>query len=148
MKDTLLHLFDRDLNRLKKEVKSYSKESNLWLVNAGIMNSGGNLTLHLLGNLNYHIGHVIGRNGYFRDRDAEFNQKNVPRSDLLESIEDTMLMVSKTILSMPEDYYERLYPENVDGEILSYEYFLFHLVAHFNYHLGQINYHRRLLDKT
>jgi hypothetical protein len=26
-------------------------------------------------------------------------------------------------------------------------YFLIHLYGHFNYHLGQINYHRRLLDR-
>jgi len=26
------------------------------------------------------------------------------------------------------------------------EYFLLHLLGHLNYHLGQISYHRRLLD--
>lgn len=35
-------------------------------------------------------------------------------------------------------------------EALAYKmttgYFLIHLLSHLNYHLGQINYHRRLLD--
>jgi uncharacterized damage-inducible protein DinB len=40
-----------------------------------------------------------------------------------------------------------IYPSNVFGYEMTTEYFLVHLYGHLDYHLGQINYHRRLLNK-
>jgi hypothetical protein len=36
------------------------------------------------------------------------------------------------------------YPEKVFAEPMTTRYFLIHLCAHLGYHLGQVNYHRRL----
>jgi len=60
--ETLLALFNRDLNKLKTEISLYRDEKNIWLVDKSIANSAGNLCLHLVGNLNTYIGAVIGQN--------------------------------------------------------------------------------------
>lgn len=144
----LLELFKRDLNILSVEINSYSDETNLWITNADIKNSPGNLCLHLCGNLQHFIGAVLGNSGYVRDRDAEFSNKNVPKEELLISIDNTKEVVLNVLESLSEDQLANDYPIEVFKKKMSTIYFLIHLHSHLNYHLGQINYHRRLLDKT
>ncbi len=44
-------------------------------------------------------------------------------------------------------FLEAEYPILVFDHKTSTEYLLVHLTGHLNYHLGQINYHRRLIEK-
>jgi Protein of unknown function (DUF1572) len=143
---TLKILFRRDLEKLKLEILAYSNENNLWKAEKSIANSGGNLCLHLIGNLNKYIGAEIGRTGYIRHRDLEFSLKNTPRSELVKMIEDTIVVVENGLTALSADDLEKEYPILVFAEKTSTEYFLVHLTVHLGYHLGQINYHRRLLD--
>ena len=124
----------------------YRNENNLWKIEKGIANSAGNLCLHLVGNLNAYIGAEIGNTGYVRHRDLEFSQKNVPQNELVKMIEDTIIVVEKGLDILVEEDLEKEYPLLVFKEKTSTGYFLIHLTAHLGYHLGQINYHRRLLD--
>ena len=142
----LASLFERDLQKLKTEISSYSDETKLWITSAQISNSGGNLCLHLLGNLQYFIGGVLAASGYERNRPEEFSLKNIPVKDLIYSIEQTTVIISKTITRVTEEDLAKEYPEKVFAQTMTTEYFLLHLLAHLNYHLGQINYHRRILD--
>lgn len=144
----LLELFKRDLNILSVEINSYSDESNLWITNADIKNSPGNLSLHLCGNLQHFIGAVLGNTGYIRDREAEFSKKNVPKDELLSSIDNTKEVVLNVLETLSVDELEKDYPIEVFKKKMTTIYFLIHLHSHLNYHLGQINYHRRLLDKA
>lgn len=146
MKDALIFLFDRDLNKLKNELKTYQNEADIWKVSIGINNSAGNLALHLIGNLNHYIGAEMGNSGYQRNRDSEFTLKDVPRDEILKMIEDSRHVIIKALLEFPEDWFSRRYPLEEFGYPMTYEYFMVHLVSHINYHLGQINYHRRLLS--
>jgi len=57
--ESLKELFRRDLQKLKQEIELYEKDSNLWKVESSIKNSGGNLCLHLIGNLNTFIGNGL-----------------------------------------------------------------------------------------
>ncbi len=142
----LASLFERDLQKLKTEISSYSDETKLWITSAQINNAGGNLCLHLLGNLQYYIGAVLGASGYVRNRPEEFSLKNIPVKDLIHTLEHTAVTVSKTIERLTDEALAKEYPEKVLAETMTTEYFLLHLLAHLNYHLGQINYHRRILD--
>ncbi|MEN9686126.1 MAG: hypothetical protein RLZZ28_1912 [Bacteroidota bacterium] len=147
IKENLALLFEKDMRKLQKEINSYSSEANLWLAGNGITNAGGNLCLHLLGNLQHYIGLQIGGFAYTRNRPLEFSDKNVPITVINELIEHTIQVVTAALKNMPESSLDTDYPENVLGESMTHEYFLLHLLAHLNYHLGQINYHRRLFDK-
>ncbi len=143
--DSLKKLFDRDLDKLKDEISKYKQEKSLWTVKKNISNSAGNLTLHIIGNLNYFIGGVLGNNGYVRDRDEEFSKKDVPVSDLLQSIDEVKTTIYNTLEGISEEQLKENFPVNVFGYEMTTLFFLMHLHSHLTYHLGQINYHRRLI---
>ena len=144
--ETLIKIFKRDLNKLKTEVNAYKNETQLWLVPDGISNSAGNLSLHIVGNLNHFIGATLGNTGYIRQRDKEFSLKNVPRLEMINQIDDTITMIEAVISKLTPSDLEEEYRRNPFEDYMTTEYFLVHLATHLAYHLGQINYHRRLLD--
>lgn len=144
--ETLISLFERDLNKLISEIELYKSEENIWRVEDSIANSAGNLTLHLIGNLNSFIGKEIGKTNYERNRELEFSQKNSPRNELVENINNTMKVIRESLINVTEDELKNDYPILKFPEIKTTEYLLVHLLTHLSYHLGQINYHRRLLD--
>jgi hypothetical protein len=88
--ESLRSLFNRDLNKLKTEIEAYQKEENLWKIDKNIANSAGNLTLHLVGNINHFIGAQLGNTGYVRHRELEFSLNDVPRAELIEKLEATI----------------------------------------------------------
>ena len=132
--------------KLKIEIEAYKDESNLWAIDRSVTNSAGNLCLHLIGNLNHFIGAEFGKTGFVRDRPLEFSDKDVPREILIQKINETIDVVDLSLGKIPEEKLQEEYPIIVFTEPMSNEYFLIHLAAHLSYHLGQINYHRRLLD--
>ncbi len=141
----LQSLFKRDLDKLASEIDAYASEQQLWVVDGQIPNSGGTLCLHLIGNLNAFIGAELGNTGYIRQRELEFSLKNVPKADLLKQIKATQQMVAHTLGKIPEDTLDKEYPIVVFKEPMTTGYFLTHLATHLSYHLGQVNYHRRIL---
>jgi uncharacterized damage-inducible protein DinB len=146
MIETLTKLFLRDLEKLKTEISSFKDENKIWEISGDIKNSAGNLCLHICGNLQHFIGAVLGNSGYVRNRDAEFSRKNVALTELLAEIHTTELIVEKTLKSLNDSILKQTFPLNKHGEDLTTVYYLLHFFGHLNYHLGQINYHRRLLD--
>jgi uncharacterized damage-inducible protein DinB len=149
MKELLLtavrDILIRDLNKLEQELRQYPTESLIWKVEQGITNPAGNLTLHLCGNLQYYVGAVLGNTGYVRNRDLEFTAKDKSRADLLSELERTRAAVNTTLPALSDAQLQSEYPIDVFGKPMKTLYFLIHLTAHFSYHLGQVNYHRRLL---
>ena len=144
--ESLKSLYDRDLNKLKTEIEAYQNEENLWKIDKNISNSAGNLCLHLIGNLNHFIGGQLGNTGYIRHRELEFSLKDVPRTELIEKIEATIKMIDTALNQLTEEDLKKEYPLIVFEDTMTRGYFLIHLISHLDYHLGQINYHRRLLD--
>ncbi|RYF77257.1 MAG: DinB family protein [Cytophagaceae bacterium] len=144
--ETLTTLFTRDLNRVKTELNQYHDEALIWAIPPGITNSAGNLCLHLIGNLNTYIGGGLGQSGYVRHRELEFSLRDVPRAVMLAQLDDTITTVSQTLLSLDETRLAEEYPMLVFEQKTSTGYLLVHLATHLGYHLGQINYHRRLVQ--
>ena len=144
--DTLRKIFNRDLAKLEEELGLYLQEENLWRVEGNVANSAGNLTLHLIGNLNIYIGAKLGNSGYVRNRPEEFALKDVPRTELICKIKETIQTVDVVLSGLSREQLSSEYPEIVLDGRMSTEFFLVHLAGHLNYHLGQVNYHRRLLD--
>ena len=143
---TIISLFTRDLNRLKQEIAAYQNEQQIWVVDKSIANSAGNLCLHLIGNLNTYIGAEFGKTGYVRNRPLEFSTNYVSRDELIEKIEATILVVDNALAKLTSEELEKEYPQLVFEDKTTTGYLLVHLATHLSYHLGQINYHRRLLD--
>lgn len=146
LKESLPEIFERDLNKLKVEIGSYENEENLWTTSGEISNSGGNLCLHLIGNINHFIGAMLGENGFMRDRDSEFSSKNISRAGIGNEIDKTIEVVKSTLGKLTNEDFDKNFPVEKHGKIVKTDFMLLHLLTHFNYHLGQINYHRRLMQ--
>lgn len=141
----LIQLFEQGLNKLTEEINAYPDDASLWIIKEGINNSGGNLCMHLAGNLQHFLGAVLNESGYVRNREGEFKVKNIAKAKLLNEIENTKTAVKDTLEQISRKQLDKNYPLPINGEMVNTEYFLVYLLAHLNYHIGQINYHRRLL---
>ncbi|MFD2938186.1 DinB family protein [Spirosoma flavum] len=143
---TLKTLFHRDLNRLRQEIDQYRDEKTIWYIENGISNSAGNLCLHLIGNLNTYIGAELGKTDYVRNRELEFSLKDIPKEELLRKIDETISVIGNALDTLTAQQLDEEYPLLVFDKMTTTGYLLVHLTTHLTYHLGQINYHRRLLD--
>lgn len=135
----------RDLDTLRMEVEAYPAEADLWRVVPGIANSGGTLALHLAGNIQHFIGAVLGGSGYRRNRDAEFQDRSVPRQEVVEGIHRAIGAVKQTMSGLNDAVLDDPFPDLVAGVRVKTGDFLIHLVSHTTYHLGQVDYHRRIV---
>ena len=143
--EALDKIFERDLLKLEEEIKLYPSEESLWKISGEIKNSGGNLCLHLCGNLQYFIGAILGGTDYRRNRDLEFAGRDIPKKELILEIQKTKKTVKVTLEKIDVFLLEQEYPIQVFAYSMTTTFFLIHLASHLNYHLGQVNYHRRLL---
>ncbi|MGO4822287.1 MULTISPECIES: DUF1572 family protein [unclassified Flavobacterium] len=141
----LKEIYARDLNKLKEELNAYTNEVDLWLIGKHISNSGGNLSLHLIGNLKTYIGAALGGQKYTRNRPEEFSLKNIARDSIIKQIDEVIQEINTVLDHITEPQLIAEYPIFVFEKPTSTAYMLTHLASHLNYHLGQINYHRRLL---
>ena len=146
MINAFIKIYDRDLDRLKKEIELFNDENNLWRITGNVKNAAGNLCLHLMGNLDTYIGKNMGHSGYVRDRDAEFNLKDLPKKNLVQQVAETKELVLSTLKNMTEDDLKQNHVEKIFDYEMTNEFFLLHLASHLSYHLGQINYIRRILE--
>ena len=146
MNNTLANFYERDLRRLIAEVNLFKSEDDLWRTQASIKNSSGNLVLHIIGGLNYLVGAVLAKNGYVRNRDEEFIKKGVERKELVSQLEALILLIKDTLNAFAPGQMEEDYPILFDDAKRTNNYVLTQLLAHLNYHLGQVNYLRRMLE--
>jgi uncharacterized damage-inducible protein DinB len=142
----LARQFEAALLQLKNEINSYSRPALVWQLHGEIKNSGGTLCLHLLGNLNHFIGAILGNSGYVRNREAEFADRNVPVGKMIKEIDELIYRINTILEQMTDEQLAAAYPLD-DGKIWKTNGArLFQLLSHLNYHLGQVNYHRRILS--
>jgi len=135
----------RELNKLKEELSLYKNESDIWLLKGDIKNSPGTLTLHLIGNLRHFIGAQLGSTGFIRNREKEFADRNILREKMLKEIDEVIAILQKVIPSITDEIFISEFPIEFLEKKRSVGEILFILYGHLNYHLGQINYHRRLV---
>ncbi|AYB29964.1 DUF1572 domain-containing protein [Chryseolinea soli] len=146
LSNVLASFYERDLRKLIEEIKLFKSDDNLWKTHGSIKNSSGNLALHIIGGSNYLFGTILAQTGYVRDRDQEFIRKGVPREDLVAQLEELIPLINKTMNGLTPEQLEAEYPLVFDGAKRSKSYLFVQLLTHLNYHLGQVNYLRRMLE--
>jgi len=137
--------FQKYLENLKKEISLYQNESDLWKLTGDLNNTPANLAMHLCGNLKHNIGAVIGNNGYVRNRDLEFSVKDINKQEILAEIERTTNVILPILEELKAERMAEQFPESSHGEDQTVYDALIRLAFHLAYHVGQINYHRRIL---
>ena len=139
--------FEAALLQFKNEINGYTHKENIWKLQGEIKNAGGTLALHLIGNLNHFIGVGLGNTGYVRDRDAEFSRRNVSSSEIIKNIDDITYQVKIIVSNLTDEQLFGDYPLNDGRPAKITAERLIQVLAHLNYHLGQINYHRRMIEQ-
>ena len=138
--------FEGALIQLKNEINNYTHKENIWKLQGEIKNSGGTLALHLIGNLRHFIGAALGNSGFVRNREAEFNDRDVPSSEIMKNIDELAYSIKVILGNLTEEQLFSEYPLK-DGKPAKFtSERLVQLLAHLQYHVGQINYHRRMLE--
>lgn len=144
----LANFYERDLRKLIEEINLFQSEDNLWKTAGTVKNSAGNLVLHIVGGTNYLIGASLANTGYTRDRDKEFAIKGLERKFLIAQLEALIPIINKTLTGLTQEDMDAPYPLPFDDMMRSKNYVLVQLLLHLNYHLGQVNYLRRILEKN
>jgi len=145
--ETITGLFERDLRNVISELENYPNEADIWVIRGGISNSGGNLAQHLIGNIKHFFGAVLGETGFVREREKEFSEKAASREALIAGLEEAIVILRASLADIPDKELEEEYPVQFAGRTVTKGFMVLHLLTHLNYHLGQINYHRRLLSE-
>lgn len=138
----------RELRALRRELDAYPDDASVWAVPPGISNSCGTLVLHLAGNLRTYVGLAIGGIAYERDRPREFSARDLPRAELRGDIDATIDAVDRALPQLTDEMLQREFPEPIGKVRVNTQEFLMHCAVHLGYHLGQVDYHRRMTTNT
>lgn len=143
--DDLCAVMVRDLRAVAREVSAYPTDAALWQEMPGIANSGGTLALHLAGNVRHFLGAVLGGSAYVRDREREFGARGIARAEVVAELEHAIVEAERVIPAISAATLAAPFPVELAGRRLPTARFLMHLCAHLAYHLGQVDYHRRIV---
>jgi uncharacterized damage-inducible protein DinB len=148
--DVMQAILRRDIAGVRRSVEAYPDDETPWEQRPGLPNAGGTLALHVAGNIQHYIGAALGRSGYRRDRDAEFARRGVPRGEMLAELDAADRAVVRGFAELSERSLDEAFPEPIAKRTVTTEAFLVHIATHLAYHLGQIDYHRRVVtgDRT
>jgi uncharacterized damage-inducible protein DinB len=132
--------------KIERCLERLTDEQIWWRANEE-SNSIGNLILHVCGNARQWIVAGIGAAPDARNRDAEFEQRElIPRHELLALLRSTLADVERTLHDLdPSTILERRKIQGNDVEILEA---IFHVTEHFSMHTGQIILLTKLLTAT
>jgi uncharacterized damage-inducible protein DinB len=143
--DVIEAILRRDIRGVRRSIEAYPDDETPWEQRPGLPNAGGTLALHVAGNIQHYIGATLGRSGYRRDRDAEFARRGVPRAELLAELDAADRAVVSGLAALSERSLAEPFPEPIANRAVTTEAFLVHIATHLAYHLGQIDYHRRIV---
>jgi len=146
LSNILAEFYERDIRKLIEEVNLFNNEEDLWKTVGSVKNSCGNLVLHIIGGLNHFVGATLAHTEYVRDRDQEFIRKGVERKELIEQLEALILLINATVNALTQEEMEAEFPIFFDKPKTSVSYVMVRLLAHLDYHLGQVNYLRRIFE--
>ena len=148
MRNALRVMITRELWALDREIAAYPDDESPWKIVPGISNSAGNLVLHLAGNLRHFVGAAIGGTGYVRDRASEFSATGLSREELRVQVRTTIADLEVAFEKMTDDQLKAEFPLLIGDRKVRAADWLVHLAVHPGYHLGQIDYHRRILTES
>ena len=143
LNNTLQFMLVRELRAFQREIEAYPDDASIWKPIPGVPNVGGTLALHVAGNIQHFVGAILGKDGFVRDRDAEFARRDVPRAELIAGLNAAIAAVERTLPRVSAQTLEAAYPEPIAKRRVRASDFALHLAVHLAYHLGQLDYHRR-----
>ena len=134
------------LPKIERCLENLNDDQIWWRANEE-SNSIGNLILHLCGNAKQWIVCGVGSAPDARNRDSEFEQRDViSRAELLALLRSTLSDVHRTLQSV--DPSTLLQFRKIQGNDVDILEAIFHVTEHFSMHTGQIILLTKLLTGT
>lgn len=120
----------------------FTEDAFWWRPHSGL-NSMGNLTLHLCGNLRQWILHGLAGYADIRERNLEFaDEGSLPKDEVMTRLNEITERVAEVIRQQsPETLLE---PRQIQGYPVNGLLAVFHVTEHFAQHLGQMIYITKL----
>ena len=139
-------LKDEYLPKIERCVEKLTDEQ-IWWRSFPEANSIGNLMLHIAGNARQWIVCGLGGEPDRRERDAEFNQRQViARDELLSRLRGTVLDVDRVLGDFDSGRLLKQY--RIQGTEETALSAIFHVTEHFSMHTGQIILLTKLIKAT
>lgn len=138
-------LYLREIATLERELDLYPDDASVWTELPGLPNPAGNLVLHLAGSLQHFFGATLGKTGYQRNREAEFTKHHVSRSDLKQELSNARQGVIAAFENLTKNRLTDVFPVQFADAPFSIRLTLLQFLGHLAYHLGQVDYHRRVV---
>ena len=125
-----------------KRMESLSAE-DVWAPGPGGANAIGTLAHHLSGNLRHYLGAGALQDGYKRDRQAEFADREVPPDRLADALREAAGIARRALESVDAERWAAPHtaPDGRAWDSLGDHVIM--LLAHFAYHAGQVDYAAR-----
>jgi hypothetical protein len=115
-------------------------EDQLWSKGGSIPNSIGTLARHLTGNLNHYFGAGILKNGYVRERDKEFTETGLSKTQVLADLREAVNVAKEAVGAIDEAQIDKPYHSPCGEEYESLAYHIIRLATHLALHCGQADY--------
>ena len=118
-------------------------DAQLWWQPNPHTNPVGVIVRHLAGNIRALIGHGIGRSGYVRDRDAEFEGPPIARAALLEEFDAAIAEADAVLATLTPDRLAQpssdptFYPTVLEDVL--------NVTIHMSTHVGQVVWIAKML---
>ena len=123
-------------------------EEQIWQRPLAHGNSVGHVLLHMTGNLSYYIGARVAENGYVRDRDREFTEKeHRSKEEVLAAFDRAIAMVQATIGKQSEQDWLKPYSAEREPQATERFHIFLRCAGHAYHHVGQLIYLSRQLMK-
>jgi uncharacterized damage-inducible protein DinB len=138
-----IRVFEESVPRIKKCLAELSDEEIWWRPNEN-SNAIGNLVLHLCGNARQWILSGIGGAPDMRERQKEFDQRDIiPKADLLQLLDNLILEITDLLPKITTKELLRVRPVQIYQDTAVS--ILIHVIEHFSYHVGQMTVIVKLL---
>ncbi len=88
---------------------------------------------------------MLGQIDYARDRPLEFSDSGIEKAELIRRLTAVRDEIPAVIAGMTAEELDADFPQVYVGRTLPNRQMLIHLAGHLSYHLGQVDYLRRIL---
>ncbi len=147
MSDSLLA--QSSLRQIKEYVENLTTslesltEEQIWYNDEVVINSIGTLARHITGNLNHYLGAGILKNGYVREREKEFTERNIPQAQIIADLQAAVDVAGQALAAVDkvEARQPHRTPCGVDFDSLGYH--IVRITTHLAHHCGQADYAER-----
>jgi len=140
-----LRLLEESIPRIKQCLNELTFDQ-VWHRPNNNSNAIGNLVLHLCGNVRQYLISSIGGKKDTRERQKEFDSRDVPKESLHEMLDTLAKEIDQAILKVSSQELERT--RSVQGFQMTGLSIVVHVIEHFSYHTGQIAYFTKMVKDT